>query len=99
MYPMPKSQALYVYMRHGLPYPTFVKDERAEPAISFGPNPLFVFTEESCNMDFPFPLSDHIDPPDLKFVPINGVSVPILVRILKYLTTMGAILWILLRVQ
>ena len=45
MYPMPKSQALYIYMRNGLPYPTFVKDERAEPAISFGPNPLFVFTD------------------------------------------------------
>ena len=75
MYPMPKSQALYIYMRNGLPYPTFVKDERAEPAISFGPNPLFVFTDMSCNMDFPFP-TENVDPADLKFVPINGICRP-----------------------
>ena len=74
-YPMPKSQALYFYMRNGLPYPTFVKDDKAEPGTSFGPNPLFVFTEKSCNMDFPFP-TKHVDPADLKFVSVNGVCRP-----------------------
>tara|TARA_Y100000385_G_scaffold142949_1_gene148258 strand:- start:123 stop:1091 length:969 start_codon:yes stop_codon:yes gene_type:complete len=77
MYPMPKSQALYIYMRNGMPYPTFVKDERASKSVSFGPNPLFVFTESSCNTEFPFPTA-AVSPADLKFVPINGVCRPYL---------------------
>ena len=75
-YPVPKAVPLYLYTRNDQIFPTFDAYVAKDGWQDVGPNPIFVFTEQSVNAQFPFPYKSPIHPRDLQFSSIGGVCLP-----------------------